>query len=92
MTDHLRSLGEGFCRKQFNDWYYFGSTSSFTASECYDKCKNKAGCAAFSFKGPTKWCETYRGGPGGPYTKGSGNLGYTCYTLGILTLFDVVLK
>ena len=53
------------------------TSANINANDCHMKCKSTKTCTAFavdSFKG----CVLYRGGP---YTKGDGYSGITCYIM-----------
>lgn len=67
----------GLCRYGSNDVDSLGTFSNINANACRQKCKGTNGCTAFAVDSVLS-CVLYRGGP---YTKGDGYSGITCYIM-----------
>ena len=78
---------DGQCRYGSDEKQWMDITTSSTASECRNECKNVADCTAVVYDSTLSpgLCSLYKGGP---YTYGKPLEGNTCYPMeGILSFF-----
>ena len=70
----------GFCRygSDHRDW--IKDLASTSGSKCLKQCQTTPKCVAFAFtpSGIGRECDLYEGGP---YTRGDGSVGSTCYIM-----------
>ena len=81
----------GYCQDK-NDskkWLNGGYTSGFSVFQCYDSCKIRHDCVAFTYGNSRRACVLY---VDGPYTHGSGYSGVTCYIMQGKNLFFLTRK
>ena len=69
----------GLCRYGSNEVDSIGTFSNINANACRQKCKGTSGCTAIAVDS-FQSCVLYKGGP---YTKGDGYSGITCYIMHI---------